>query len=1074
MDTDTPDLKRIYISPNAPPAPPPGFVADAIPPVSPPPPGVVPNAPGPYTGEAPPPPPGFELDEVGAAQAPTEGSLQPMNAGVIPRYVAHVVQGLEDTVKKPGQIMTANPYPEGSEEHQSFEDSRSQGIAQTAPELASMTLGGGEVPAKPGEMVLGAGPVRKTPPAEAPAPPTGYVLDGTAQSLADDLHAIRQSSVADRAEIGNSIRALPEEAKNPAIGEKLYHAAEDPAEYAKLTPEEKAISDQHLDPLRQEQYDLALEAKSLGGDDLIDDPNFMHRIAKGHAPEYDSISGNAYDPVTGTRGLSRTTSALQERKFYAIEEVPPKTAVSGPQIPSRISVGPTSLQTTPIKSKTLWHETSPENAARLIEDDLSNSIGGSRITNIFVTDNKDIALGQQGKGIKIEYNGDQVSGTEHKKPGAGDLTGREYKTNAIGNSAINSIEVAPGAALRMKPAWQHRLNNDFTKNILPNGVTKYTKKVKIPVGSSAVNNPVRKVITPNDNGISVWNNKTKTDIPTNAEIKPGETINLGGRDWKVVPARTKEIEQHGQFAGNKPAEYHKNAFVNTADAVVHLREVVRNLKFVDQVKKSQWWLNHAVKKGGNARPPKGWVEPKMPQFQGWLVDPKIAHVLDDFYKPGLLGDVPSAQVLREINQFATSSMFWNPIPHMQNVGVHWGVARGFDWVRPSVMRHFATDMTRAIKAVVTQNKDYQHFLREGGGLVYGGVKNADFYGDLGRHMGMQIEKNWGQYKPLFNKLGLKHPYEAVAWWYGKMRNVLWASSDMFMMHRYLELKRKGFSDARAIKDAEKHIPNYRIPAEVGSKLLGERGGRLASMTLQEPAITNFARYHYGMWNSFMNMATDLAKGTRAEKKEALGNVAALAFMGYVIYPVLDALYQKVTGDPNAKMLRRGAMSVPHGLAEVSRDRQSFSQFLGSNITAAPAFKEILQQLFGKDFFTGRDLGGAVPRTEHAAESLVSPYGTAAQLSRGGDEARSVGRTALDTVVGGENTSERTEKGKIYGAVQRGKEARRHEEKPQGPLEGAYYGAKKVLGLGPEPKPEKEVKEKPEKTKRSHHNKEKGY
>lgn len=898
--------KRIYITSDQPAPPPPGFTLDpSAPPVAPPPPGTVPNAPGPYTGETPPPPPeGFVPDAEPGAELPEA------KADIISRYLGHLAEGVKEMVKKPGQLMTPNPYPEGSEEWFEFEHSRQEGINQAAPEMALGTMGASSVvPAKPGGVILGAGPVRRATPVTAPPPPTGYVLDGTAQALADDLHAIRQSSVADRAEVGNTIRALPEEAKNPAIGEKLYHAAEDPAEYAKLTPEEKAISDQHLDPLRQEQFDLALEAKKLGGDDLVDDPNFMHRIAKGHAPAYDSISGNAYDPVTGTRGLPRTTSALQERKFYAIES--------------------------------------------------------------------------------------------------------------------------------------------------PSGV--------------------RKVITPNDNGFSVWNNKVKTDVPSTAEIKPGEVIDVNGQPWGVTHARTREIEQHGQFAGNKPAEYHKNAFVNTADAVVHLREVVRNLKFIAEVKKSSWWLQHAQLARGNAKAPQGWVRPKMPQFHDWYVEPKLAHVLDDFYKPGLLGDIPSAQVLREINQFATSSIFWNPIPHMQNVGVHWGVARGFDWVRPSVMRHFATDMTRAIKAVVTQNHDYQHFLRQGGGLVYGGVKNADFYADLGRHMGMQIEKNWSQYKPLFNKIGLKHPYEAVAWWYGKMRNVLWQSSDMFMMHRYLELKRKGFSDAKAIRDAEKHIPNYRIPAEVGTKLLGERGGRLASMTLQEPAITNFARYHYGMWNSFMNMATDLAKGTRAEKKEALGNVAALAFMGYVIYPVLDALYQKATGDPNAKLLRRGAMSAPHGAAEVTRDRESFSQFLGSNITMAPAFKEILQQLFGKDFFTGRDLAGAVPRTEHAAEALVSPYGTAAVMSRGGDEARSVGRTAIDTVVGGENTSERTEKGKQYGKVLRDKERRRHEEKPQGPLEGAYYGAKKVLGLGPEPKPEKAEKAPTEpKPKRSHHNKEKGY
>jgi hypothetical protein len=70
-----------------------------------------------------------------------------------------------------------------------------------------------------------------------------------------------------------------------------------------------------------------------------------------------------------------------------------------------------------------------------------------------------------------------------------------------------------------------------------------------------------------------------------------------------------------------------------------------------------------------------------------------------------------------------------------------------------------------------------------------------------------------------------------------------------------------------MKEAEKHIPNYRIPTEI-------MGSRTASRFAQEPAAINFARYHYGMWKSFMHIATDLVKGNAHEKKEALGNVAA--------------------------------------------------------------------------------------------------------------------------------------------------------------------------------------------------------
>ena len=198
----------------------------------------------------------------------------------------------------------------------SGEPKESVGPATDAAMMLMGTGGIAGVPVKGAETVLGAGTLHSV-----KAPPAGFVLDAAphAQALADDLQTLRQSSVADRAEVGNTIRALPEEAKTPEIGEKLYHAAENPADRAKLTPKEQTISDQHLQPLRDEQAALAKAAKDLGGADLVEDPNYMHRIAKGHAPEYDTLSGTSNDPVTGTRGLPRTTSALQSRTFYAIQ-----------------------------------------------------------------------------------------------------------------------------------------------------------------------------------------------------------------------------------------------------------------------------------------------------------------------------------------------------------------------------------------------------------------------------------------------------------------------------------------------------------------------------------------------------------------------------------------------------------------------------------------------------------------------------------------------------------------------------------------------------------------------------------
>lgn len=145
-------------------------------------------------------------------------------------------------------------------------------------------------------------------------------------------------------------------------------------------------------------------------------------------------------------------------------------------IPKQVRAGPFSIETTPISGKNLWHETSGENASQIIQDDLTNSVDRARTSNIFVADNPDIAIGQSGSGVRIEFDGDFVSAQEHKKPGTGDLTGREYQTNAIGNNAIKSVEVAPGAKLNLSPAWKARFEHEFKPTELEDGTIRWTRQ----------------------------------------------------------------------------------------------------------------------------------------------------------------------------------------------------------------------------------------------------------------------------------------------------------------------------------------------------------------------------------------------------------------------------------------------------------------------------------------------------------------------------------------------------------------------------------------------------------------------
>jgi hypothetical protein len=701
------------------------------------------------------------------------------------------------------------------------------------------------------EMAAAQHPIPKSP--EVPAVPPKPLVQG----VSDDLFKLRQNTVADRAEISNYLDKMPEQFRTPEVQERWYHAMENPKAMEKMAPEERQAFTQFVEPMRKELSDLYAKVKQYGYP--VEDDTYVHRVVKGHAPTYDSMSGDAYNPIVGTKSLPQSTSALKGRKFFALEDA-------------------------------------------------------------------------QG---------------------------------------------------------------------------------------------VRHVVSQGGDGVRVWNDGKPTKLNVD-ELTPGAQVEAGGKRWTAKQATTQEIE------GNTPVKYYKNATVNTADALSRMRQVSRNIDYLEELKKSPKFLNYARRVDGNSPPPRGWKESKLPQLRGWVLEPKLRAAFDDFYKPGVEG----LEGLRKINQFATASIFWQPLPHIENVAAHWFVGRGWDWIKPRPIRHFANDAGRAIRAVVTQNEDYQKLLRQGSGLVYGGIKNGDFYQAMAKRFGMEIEKDQERWGALRKVPGFDQIADKTAWWYKQVNKVLWQTGDMFMAHRVFELERKGMSTAEAIKEAEKHIPNYRIPTEVV-------GSRTFSNIMQEPALTIFSRYHYGMWKSYTNMLGDLAKGTGKEKLESIGNLAALGFLMYMVYPAIDYAIQKITGDSSAKKLRRGAASVPSWVQEMYNGDMQFPQFLSNVITMAPATKEMLQQGSSYDFFTGKQISpsdgmrSVVERGEHAANALVNPYAVVNQFADERPGARDAVRAVFDMAIGAKNTSDRTLQGREYGKKLRERESKKRQKQPKGLIEKGY-------------------------------------
>ena len=194
------------------------------------------------------------------------------------------------------------------------------------------------------------------------------------------------------------------------------------------------------------------------------------------------------DPLQGSDTLNQAAS--QEAVFDSGQT---KT----PELPNTIFDGYKNIQVTPIK-KTLYHDTGARNFSLLmtkVYNPPTNQNPGV-FDWLFVTDNKELAIGQGGNnGILIEFNGDLVSGTEHDKPGTGDLTGREYITNYINENAINKITVSDDVKL-----------NNFEKRYLRRHF-----KLQSNDGGEAVYVPTKSFALPKEKKLSQTKTKAFKD-----------------------------------------------------------------------------------------------------------------------------------------------------------------------------------------------------------------------------------------------------------------------------------------------------------------------------------------------------------------------------------------------------------------------------------------------------------------------------------------------------------------------------------------------------------------------------------
>lgn len=506
----------------------------------------------------------------------------------------------------------------------------------------------------------------------------------------------------------------------------------------------------------------------------------------------------------------------------------------------------------------------------------------------------------------------------------------------------------------------------------------------------------RKIVSPTETGYAEWDNGKQT-FRQNANFEPkvGETFSDHNSVQQTVSkALTPEIEQHALFSNGAKAEYYKHAALSAYETHAYLSDVLRHQQFLESLKadldKRKWMTKNAAEGRAN-----GWQKTVFPQMDEYYMPNQLRYVMDDFAKSGL--HESALDWPRELSQKVTKLLFWNPVPHLGNVGVHWAVARGFDWLPGNGnYKRLAETGAQAIKSVMNQDHIQTEMRSIGSGTVYGGVITSNFLHELGHAYGMTIKSNPHKWDPIARTLGMSTPDLARAV-YRASSKIMWAGNDMMLTQKYLENKAKGMTPQQARTDAERDIPNYRIPATV---ITSGAGGRFMAKALGDPLISAFGRYHFGVFNSYANIIKDAAQGSPEQRKEAIGKMMVMAAIAYGVYPLLDSMAKVVTGNKDASMQRRGPISIPHHLGRALQGIEDPMQAARGTFTIAPMAATAMETLANRDW-AGRPImmpgdvsqatkaptmGGkvraagraAVQQGEHLARGLVSPYGTLAQ------------------------------------------------------------------------------------------------
>ena len=472
-----------------------------------------------------------------------------------------------------------------------------------------------------------------------------------------------------------------------------------------------------------------------------------------------------------------------------------------------------------------------------------------------------------------------------------------------------------------------------------------------------------------------------------------------GKLWQFKQATTKEIERE------TPIEYYKNAAASTVTNWLELRKAARAADYLDKLKTSPGFSSIAVKPSDPGQIPEGWQSTQLPQLIGYYFEPHVAEVFDRYAKELSAGD-PS--VFSKVNNFLTSSIFLNPVVHLPNLTLNWVAEKGLGILNPL---EFGTEMRAGVKAfnaVIHQNGDFLAALDTGAPMHSQRLLVQQFAGELVKKLQAQAT-NPGVLAKLHEALGnaidVPHMMKSLV----DLLNVpTGLAHDMFILQSaYTKMDGRNMTLRQALADTANYIPNERLPTRIlNSKTLGD--------VMNSPALM-FTRWHYGLLKAWGNMlmkaaganfdaAATNARGEvvnpagrtkGSERARALNIAAGLAVLSAVVFPAIDKLLQKATGNEDARFRRAGLLSLSDNGVRAAKGDISPQQATRSVVTPSVGAETAADLALNRDLLgnqrkiydehgTGKEI---VEQVGTRVAGAVSPAQLAMRAMESGESAK---------------------------------------------------------------------------------------